>query len=906
MTEALNINRVTMKIEALNNFHLFDNGSRVYTEGFKPTPAAIGAVKLAGDTMTGNLTAPAVLVSAAQNTAANALVRKDYVDSALSGLTNPTGVAPIAVSGTGAISISSATTSAAGSMSAADKTKLDGMPADAISAAGDTVTGEFTFTGAGKGLLFVPGGANDKGGIRYNLIGSDINAGEMEFYTADDASEPFVFRSYDSATTVGSTKFDWARIDAQGISSTNGFFVPSTSTEIPNRRYGRVKYLGKVTDAKTSLIILCEKYVSTALMKEGFTGRITYDRGTDGLSNITDLVDLSVSSGHTSNKYAMFFRNGVDIDGSDSKIVEVTYEGKPHYAFWRAAKSSSHVYIDGITYGSKFPILVPDASAYTTMANVSTVDQFYHGGSKPNPATIYTSKVVDELNFGDAKTDMTTTEFITLLDTKGAFDQRSWQSIGTWDWASNRVIIDTGCGDIHLAGAEVRVSKGLANGVLDEFHVHVTGCVKNDTGSMDYGDWIYSHFTVGGGVPSWRRLYNTRQKPTAADVGALPLSGGTMTGALVLQQGRSLQIKGDTDDSDNDPTLQLSTEAGYAMMWRTPHPTLEGPGKSMEFIGIGTDSQITFRKDKGLGDSSYSDYKVYHTGYKQSHTIGTPTELGANVDLDTLTTPGVYSQGSNAETSTALHYPEANAGSLVIYQSAGVVQEYRVYNSSRVWIRSKYSSSAWTAWAKQYNTLNKPTAADVGAAATSHTHSNVADIAGILNLLFPVGSTIYRVDTKTPTSLGYPGTWTKVAASVTLATGATDGSDVGTTSGTNAPAVPVPSHAHTGTAASGGDHTHPADDSQAGDHYHIVNARLRGDFLTGSSAGAQGAGASEHHTDTNLYPTTSISGGHNHNITVSNAGAHTHTITVDSAGVSSPTIDVQGLHLNGTLWIRTA
>ena len=35
--------------------------------------------------MTGNLTAPAVLVSAAQNTSANALTRKDYVDAPRSG-----------------------------------------------------------------------------------------------------------------------------------------------------------------------------------------------------------------------------------------------------------------------------------------------------------------------------------------------------------------------------------------------------------------------------------------------------------------------------------------------------------------------------------------------------------------------------------------------------------------------------------------------------------------------------------------------------------------------------------------------------------------------------------------------------------------------------------------------------
>ena len=45
---------------------------------------AEAAVKRAGDTMTGNLTAPKVLVSGTQGTEVNALTRKDYVDTAIS------------------------------------------------------------------------------------------------------------------------------------------------------------------------------------------------------------------------------------------------------------------------------------------------------------------------------------------------------------------------------------------------------------------------------------------------------------------------------------------------------------------------------------------------------------------------------------------------------------------------------------------------------------------------------------------------------------------------------------------------------------------------------------------------------------------------------------------------------
>lgn len=92
--------------------------------------------------------------------------------------------------------------------------------------------------------------------------------------------------------------------------------------------------------------------------------------------------------------------------------------------------------------------------------------------------------------------------------------------------------------------------------------------------------------------------------------------------------------------------------------------------------------------------------------------------IGPNQNLNDYQTPGLYVQNANVNTSAALNYPENNAGSLSVLKSAGVSQVYHVYNSSRIWTRSKYSSSEWTAWAREYNTLNKPTAADVGALAS--------------------------------------------------------------------------------------------------------------------------------------------------------------------------------------------
>lgn len=94
---------------------------------------------------------------------------------------------------------------------------------------------------------------------------------------------------------------------------------------------------------------------------------------------------------------------------------------------------------------------------------------------------------------------------------------------------------------------------------------------------------------------------------------------------------------------------------------------------------------------------------------------GQAINLGANKNLNDVTTPGIYFQSMNANTSLALNYPEAQAGALVVYKNAGITQEYRVYNSSRIYSRSRYSTDSWTLWAKEFNTLNKPSASDVEA-----------------------------------------------------------------------------------------------------------------------------------------------------------------------------------------------
>ncbi|MFG6656544.1 phage tail protein [Scandinavium sp. M-37] len=100
----------------------------------------------------------------------------------------------------------------------------------------------------------------------------------------------------------------------------------------------------------------------------------------------------------------------------------------------------------------------------------------------------------------------------------------------------------------------------------------------------------------------------------------------------------------------------------------------------------------TTRKVNGKalsGDISVTSQDIFN---------GQSAEIGANQNLDTYKTPGLYHQPANANATAALKYPENSAGTLIIYKNAGVTQIYCVYNSSRSYSRSQYSTGVWTPW----------------------------------------------------------------------------------------------------------------------------------------------------------------------------------------------------------------
>lgn len=121
--------------------------------------------------------------------------------------------------------------------------------------------------------------------------------------------------------------------------------------------------------------------------------------------------------------------------------------------------------------------------------------------------------------------DWTTAEFIVWLENQGAFNHPYWMCKGSWSYGENRSITDTGCGIIQLAGAVVEVL-----GVRGAMTIRVTTATAS-TGGVTSAQFTYTNH--GDDYwPGWWRDFNTANKPTSEDVGALPITGGYLRGEL--------------------------------------------------------------------------------------------------------------------------------------------------------------------------------------------------------------------------------------------------------------------------------------------------------------------------------------------------------------------------------------
>lgn len=128
----------------------------------------------------------------------------------------------------------------------------------------------------------------------------------------------------------------------------------------------------------------------------------------------------------------------------------------------------------------------------------------------------------------------TTAEFIAWLESCGAFNHPYWVCRGSWDYAGNKVITDTGCGNICLAGAVIEVM-----GVRGAMTIRVTTPTTTSGGGVASAQFTYIN-NGDGYAPGWRREFSR--------------TGDEMTGNLCLK-------------SDGRVNFGVMNEDGTSRMW---------------------------------------------------------------------------------------------------------------------------------------------------------------------------------------------------------------------------------------------------------------------------------------------------------------------------------------------------
>ncbi|UGG18394.1 phage tail protein (plasmid) [Escherichia coli] len=109
--------------------------------------------------------------------------------------------------------------------------------------------------------------------------------------------------------------------------------------------------------------------------------------------------------------------------------------------------------------------------------------------------------------------NLTTAQLIEWLDSQGAFNHPYWMCKCSWSYGNNKIITDTGCGTIHLAGCVIEVmgNKGAMT-------IRVTTPSTSTGGGTTNAQFTYINHGDAY-APGWRRDYNTKNQQPAFALG---------------------------------------------------------------------------------------------------------------------------------------------------------------------------------------------------------------------------------------------------------------------------------------------------------------------------------------------------------------------------------------------------
>ncbi|ENW1105723.1 tail fiber protein [Escherichia coli] len=198
----------------------------------------------------------------------------------------------------------------------------------------------------------------------------------------------------------------------------------------------------------------------------------------------------------------------------------------------------------------------------------------------------------------------TTAQFIEWLDSRGAFNHPYWMCKGSWSYANNKIITDTGCGDIHLAGCVVEVM-----GIKSAITIRVTTPTTSSGGGTTSAQFTYINHGDGYS-PGWRRDWNRQGD---AMTGTINQDGGSqntyMSTALCsgTRGGKKYLRKFRGGEGD---TIWHETVQGGVVRWATGNTDAQEELSLSSAYGLRSRGEITSLSANGLR-IAYGNYGFF-------------------------------------------------------------------------------------------------------------------------------------------------------------------------------------------------------------------------------------------------------------------------------------------------------
>ena len=426
----------------------------------------------------------------------------------------------------------------------------------------------------------------------------------------------------------------------------------------------------------------------------------------------------------------------------------------------------------------------------------------------------------------------TTAQFIEWLDSQGAFNHPYWMCKGSWSYGNNKIITDTDCGNIHLAGAVIEVM-----GIKSAMTIRITTPTTSTGGGTTNAQFTYiNHGTDYS--PGWRRDYNSRNKPTASEIGALPSGGTAVSSVNLASKGRVTAL---TDNTQGAAGLELyevynnGYPTAYGNIIHLKGRTAVGEGELL--IGwsgtSGAHAPAFIRSRRDMTDANWSPWAQLYTS---AHPPAEFYPVGAPIPWPSDTVPSGYAlmQGQTFDKSA---YPK-----LAVAYPSGVIPDMRGWTikgkpaSGRAVLSQEQDgikSHTHSASASSTDLGTKTTSSfDYGTKSTNNTGAHTHSISGTAN---SAGAHQHK------SSGAFGGTNTSIFPNGYTAISNPSAGIMSTTSGsgqTRNAGKTLSDGAHThslsGTAASAGAHAHTVG---IGAHTHSVAIGSHGHTITVNAAG---------------------------------------------------------------------